>query len=178
MFVLLVGNSIANPKHGHAQEGKEDAHVPIMAQAQALPKQLQRHAGHDTRRNRKQASVCRAVDGDVAVLGNLKPEHCNSGAHRLTETTKQCGPDNGLESAVQGHIQRQGHGKSLSDVVDEQGHEYVEPERRVHVVGGVGDKALGELVERNGDNCLQTDGKKGVRRYVMVVLSLDILLYH
>lgn len=45
------------------------------------------------------------------------------------------------------------------------------------MVGGVGDEALGKLVKRNGYNSLQADREKGVCRYVMMVLSLDILLY-
>lgn len=165
---------ITHTQQGHTQKRKEDTQVPVVVQAQTLNKQLQRHANHDARGNRKKTGICGAVDLEIGPLGQLEPGDGDGGAEWLAKPAQQRGPEDGLDAATEGHVQRQSHGEALGDVVHEEGHEDAKAEGWVRVVGRVGDEAFGKLVQRDGDDGLEADGEEAVGGHVVVVLGLDV----
>lgn len=53
--------------------------------------------------------------------------------------------------------------------MDEEGHEDGEAEGWIGVIGRVGDEALGDFVEGDGDGGLEADGEEGVLWDVVMV---------
>lgn len=62
--------------------------------------------------------------------------------------------------------------------MDEQSHEDIESQGRVGVVCCVGDEALGEFMQGNGNGGLQPYGEEGIGRDVVVMLSFHIAFVH
>ncbi len=150
----LIHQRIRNPKQCHAEEGEEDAQIPVMVQAEALHEQLQSDARHDPGRAGKHASVRGVVDVDVGTVRNLEPENGHRSSARLAEPAEERRPHEGFETAAESHVQGQSHGEALGDVVNKERHEHVEAELGTGMVRGVGDETLGELVQRDGDDGL------------------------
>lgn len=170
----LARDGIAHAKQRHTEEPEKDAQVAVMVQTQRLGEQLQSHADHDARGNGEHACVGDGAGREVGAVCDAEPEDGDGGAEGLGEPAQDGGPGEGAEARAQGHVQREGHGEALGDVVDEDGHEEAEAEGGAGVVGGVGDEALGELVQGDGDGRLEPEGEEGVGGDVMVVLGLDV----
>lgn len=77
---------------------------------------------------------------------------------------------------MQSQIERQGHGETLADVVDEQGEEDGHSEGRTSVVGGVGNKAFGQFVESNSEGGLKAYRQERILGDVVMVLLRLLLI--
>lgn len=143
-----------------------------MVETQTLDEQLQRNADHDASGDREQQPVREVADLNIAPVRDLDDQHGDGRAEGLAEAAEQGRPHDGLGAAAERHVERQGHGEALGDVVHEQRHKDVEAELWVRVVRGVGDEALGDLVYGEGDYRLETYVHERVGGHVMVMRFL------
>ena len=117
----------------------------------------------------KHAAVNVLAVSDFSLVRGAQPDGRDRTAEWLTDAAQQAAPKHGVESAAQGQVERQSHGKALDDVVHRQRHEHGEAELRVRMVGRKGDEALGKLVDGDGNGRLEANGQESILRYVVVV---------
>ena len=101
---------------------------------------------------------------------DLEPQRCDTSTEGLTDTTQDGRDEHGFPAGADGEVEGEGESEAFGDVVDEEGEEDGEAEGGVGVVGGVGDEALGDLVQGNCCACLKAEGEEGVGWDVVVML--------
>lgn len=165
---------IARRHDRHPPEPEGDTQVAVVVHAQALHEELQRHTGHDAPRDGKHHPVHRHPRFVTFAPRNLEPGRGQSGPQRLGQAAEERSPAHGAQAGVEREVEREGQGEALGDVVHEESHEDGEAQAGIGVVGGIGDEALGKLVQGDGDGGLQANAHEGILGNVMVVLGLDI----
>ena len=140
-----------------------------MRQIQTLAEQLQRHTRHDARRHGKHGPIHPILGLPIAIARAPEPQRRDSGSERLRQSSQHERGGHGGEAVVEREVEGEGEGETFGDVVDEEGEEDGEAEFGVGVVGGVGDEALGEFVQGDGDGGLEAEGEEGVGGDVVVV---------
>ena len=90
----------------------------------------------------EESSVRRVVKRKILSVDTQPGCKCTRG---LRQTAQKTGPDDRFRARLQGEKQRERHGKSLGDVVDEQSDKHVEPQSGICVVGSIRDDALNSL---------------------------------
>lgn len=175
---MVCEKGITQTQQRHAKESKEHAHVAIMVEAKAFHKELQANTNHDARSQGEKASIRHSIRRHVCPLGKFEPKGRNARSEGLGQTTQQSRPDHGFQAGVESHVERQGHGKAFRDVVDEQSHEDVESQGRVGMICCVSDEAFGELMQSNGNGCLQSYREECVGGNVVMVLGFHVAFIH
>jgi hypothetical protein len=144
------GQGEADTYHAHARDGPTDAQALAMREAECLAQQLESHRGHDACRDGEHPPVQRPGRRGSRVPGAASapdPQRRDPRPGRLTEATQHAGPQDRLPPGVERQIERERHGEAVGDVVDEQRQEDCQPQRRIGIVGGVGDHAFGKLMQ-------------------------------
>ena len=138
---------VADAQDAHPNERKCRTEPAIMGQGEAFGEELERDTGHDPSRDGEHASVDSVARRLLTTACNLEPESSHSCTQRLADATKQRTPKHRLKPLVNCQIERECHGESLRDVVNEQSHEDAESQLRICVVRRIGYKTLGQLMQ-------------------------------